>query len=141
MSSNTYSHTCFLFSKYLQVPKSDFQLGEENLQNGAPPTHAAGASKKSFPHIKMFVNFCAVNISPMIFGIWWLATQCSSTLQNQQCCPNTLLKKKTISSVVTNCGRFLTWFFVLFVELIFSRWNFSCRMIVSWKWRWIIFDL
>ena len=51
------SHTCFLFSKYLQVPKSDFHLEEENLQNGAPPTHAVGASKKSFPHIKMFVKF------------------------------------------------------------------------------------
>ena len=52
-----FTHMFFLFSKYLQVPKSDFQLGEENLQNGAPPTHAAGASKKSFPHIKMFVKF------------------------------------------------------------------------------------
>ena len=68
MPSNRFTHM-FLFSKYLQVPKSDFHLGEENLQNGAPPTHAVGPSKKLFPHKKMFVKFCAVNICPMIFGI------------------------------------------------------------------------
>ena len=97
-----HSHTCFSFSKYLQVPKSDFHLGEENLQNGAPPTHAAGASKKSFPHIKMFVNICGVNICPMIFGIGWLSTQCSFTLQNHQCCPNfSSEKNRLFSSVVS----------------------------------------
>jgi len=45
------------YQEPFRVPKSDFQLGEENLQNGAPPTHAAGASKKSFPHKKNVCQF------------------------------------------------------------------------------------